>query len=77
VRPVTDRPHVADPVRTTIVNPARLGYVSADDTCIRCHSQGRPKGNPIDGKYYDWPVGFHMGYGLPTFGALRITRREN
>jgi hypothetical protein len=53
--------HLADPVRTTIINPTRLDYVAANDTCIRCHSQGRPKANPIDGKYYDWPVGFHMG----------------
>ena len=62
--------HVADPVRTTIINPARLDYVAANDTCIRCHSQGRPKANPIDGKYYDWPVGFHMGKRLADFWDL-------
>ena len=62
--------HVADPVRTTIINPARLDYVAANDTCIRCHSQGRPKANPIDGKYYDWPVGFHMGERLADFWDL-------
>jgi predicted CXXCH cytochrome family protein len=62
--------HVADPVRTTIINPARLDYVSASDTCIRCHSQGRPHENPIEGKYYDWPVGFHMGLRLADFWEL-------
>jgi len=50
-----------NPTRATIVNPARLDYVAANDTCIRCHSQGQPLSNPIDGKYYDWPVGFHHG----------------
>ena len=30
----------------------------ANDTCIQCHSQGQPLTNPIDGKAYDWPVGF-------------------
>ena len=53
--------HVKQPSRRTIVNPARLDYVHANDTCIQCHSQGRPLTNPIDGKYYDWPVGFHVG----------------
>ena len=33
----------------------------ANDTCIQCHSQGQPLANPIEGKYYDWPVGFHVG----------------
>ncbi len=62
--------HVAHPVRATIVNPARLDFVAASDTCIRCHSQGRPPANPIDGKYYDWPVGFHMGLRLSDFWEL-------
>ena len=53
--------HIAKPVRDTIVNPARLDYVHANDTCIQCHSQGRPLKSPIEGKYYDWPVGFHVG----------------
>ena len=29
-----------------------------------------PKANPIDGKYYDWPVGFHMGLRLADFWDL-------
>jgi Cytochrome c554 and c-prime len=59
--------HVKQRTRETIVNPARLDYVHANDTCIQCHSQGRPPGNPIDGRYYDWPVGFHMGLNLSDF----------
>jgi predicted CXXCH cytochrome family protein len=62
--------HVAHPLRTTIINPARLDYVAANDACIRCHSQGRPKTNPIDGKYYDWPVGFHVGLRLADYMDL-------
>ncbi|PPQ33976.1 cytochrome C [Rhodopila globiformis] len=62
--------HVKNPVRETIINPARLDYVHANDTCIQCHSQGRPLANPINGKYYDWPVGFHMGLNLDDFWKL-------
>jgi predicted CXXCH cytochrome family protein len=62
--------HVNNPVRQTVINPARLDYVRATDTCIQCHSQGRPPGNPVDGKYYDWPVGFHMGEELSDFWRL-------
>ena len=38
--------HAAQPSRTNIVNPARLDSVSANDTCIQCHSQGQPLKNP-------------------------------
>jgi len=62
--------HVAKPVGGTIINPARLDYVHANDTCIQCHSQGRPLRNPIDGAYYDWPVGFHVGLNLADFWML-------
>jgi predicted CXXCH cytochrome family protein len=62
--------HVAKPVRDTIVNPARLDFVHANDACIQCHSQGRPLTNPIEGKYYDWPVGFHVGMNLSDFWKL-------
>ncbi len=34
--------HVKNPVRETVINPARLDYVKANDTCIQCHSQGQP-----------------------------------
>jgi hypothetical protein len=41
--------HVQAKTPETIINPARLDYVSANDTCIQCHSQGRPPTNPIGG----------------------------
>ncbi|MDA8253348.1 MAG: c-type cytochrome [Rhodospirillales bacterium] len=66
--------HVATPTRATIINPARLDYVDANDTCIQCHSQGRPPQNPIGGKYYDWPVGFEMGKRLSQFWTLEEHR---
>jgi len=52
--------HVANPSRANIVNPARLDPVHANDVCIQCHSQGQPLKNPIEGRHYDWPVGFHV-----------------
>ena len=62
--------HVRRPSSSNIVNPARLDYVHASDTCIQCHSQGRPPKNPISGKYYDWPVGFQAGRDLQDFWEL-------
>jgi predicted CXXCH cytochrome family protein len=62
--------HAASPNRTNIVNPARLDFVRANDTCIQCHSQGQPLKNPIEGRYYDWPVGFHQGLDLKNFWKL-------
>jgi predicted CXXCH cytochrome family protein len=62
--------HLERPTSTTILNPARFDYVNASDTCIQCHSQGRPLKNPIEGKYYDWPVGFHVGLKLADFWQL-------
>jgi predicted CXXCH cytochrome family protein len=53
--------HVKNPVSALIVNPSRLNFVQANDTCVQCHSQGRPLLTPLNGKYYDWPVGFQMG----------------
>jgi predicted CXXCH cytochrome family protein len=58
------------PTALTIVNPARLDFVRATDTCIQCHSQGQPLKNPIEGQYYDWPVGFHQGLNLKDFWKL-------
>ena len=49
--------HIADPTGRRIVNPAKLDYVQGNDICISCHSQGQPLANPINGRYYDWPVG--------------------
>jgi predicted CXXCH cytochrome family protein len=62
--------HAAKPARTNIVNPARLDSISANDTCIQCHSQGRPLKNPIEGRYYDWAVGFEMGKDLKDYWQL-------
>jgi predicted CXXCH cytochrome family protein len=62
--------HVAHPSRANIVNPAHMDYVAANDTCIQCHSQGQPLQNPIEGRYYDWPVGYRVGLRLQEFWKL-------
>jgi predicted CXXCH cytochrome family protein len=62
--------HVRQPTARNIVNPAKLDFVRANDTCIQCHSQGQPLTNPIEGRYYDWPVGFHQGGNLKDFWKL-------
>jgi len=62
--------HIKQPTRTNILNPSRLDYVRANDTCIQCHSQGQPLKNPIAKKYYDWPVGYHVGLNLDDYWKL-------
>jgi predicted CXXCH cytochrome family protein len=62
--------HVAHPSRTNILNPAQLDSVAATDTCVQCHSQGQPLSSPIEGKYYDWPVGYNVGLKLADFWRL-------
>jgi len=62
--------HVDHATRANILDPARVDAVSASDTCIQCHSQGRPLTNPIEGKYYDWPVGYHVGLNLADYWQL-------
>ena len=62
--------HASNPSRANIVNPVRLDFVRATDTCIQCHSQGQPLSNPMNGQYYDWPVGFHQGLNLKDFWKL-------
>lgn len=62
--------HASNPTRQNIVNPATLDFVRANDTCIQCHSQGQPLNNPIQGQYFDWPVGFHQGLNLKDFWKL-------
>ena len=42
--------HLKSPIAETIVNPAKLDDVRADDVCIQCHSQGQPRTNPIEGR---------------------------
>ena len=59
--------HVRTSSANTVVNPARDNYVAASDVCIRCHSQGQPQTNPIDGKYYDWPVGYDVSRKLSDY----------
>jgi predicted CXXCH cytochrome family protein len=62
--------HVAHATRGNVVNPAHMDYVQASDTCIQCHSQGQPVSNPIEGKYYDWPVGYQAGAKLADYWKL-------
>jgi len=62
--------HVRQPSARNIVNPAKLDFVRANDTCIQCHSQGQPLANPIEGQYFDWPVGFHQGGSLKDYWQL-------
>jgi predicted CXXCH cytochrome family protein len=62
--------HVEHATRGNILNPARMDTISANDTCIQCHSQGRPLSSPIEGKYYDWPVGYRVGLNLRDYWQL-------
>jgi predicted CXXCH cytochrome family protein len=62
--------HAAKPSRANIVNPARLDFVRANDVCIQCHSQGQPRKNPIEGRWFDWPVGYEPGKDLKEFWSL-------
>ena len=62
--------HSAAPTSTNIINPGTMDTAGDTDTCIQCHSQGQPLHNPIDGKYYDWPVGYTVGRPLHTFWKL-------
>jgi predicted CXXCH cytochrome family protein len=62
--------HARRPSRANIVNPARLDYVKANDVCIQCHSTGESARNPIEGRNYAWPVGFHPGMNLREFWTL-------
>jgi len=62
--------HVEHPRSDNIENPARMDAIRGNDVCIQCHSQGRPPGNPIEGKYYDWAVGYDVGLNLAGFWKL-------
>ena len=62
--------HVSHATKKNIVNPATLDFVRANDVCIQCHSQGRPLHNPIEGKYFDWPVGYTAGDRLADYWQL-------
>lgn len=62
--------HVERPSRGNILDPSRMDSIQASDACIQCHSQGRPITSPIEGKYYDWPVGYRVGLNLRDFWQL-------
>ncbi len=62
--------HVTHPLRGNILNPAQLDPVAGNNVCIQCHSQGQPLTSPIEGKYYDWPVGYRVGLKLEDFWKL-------
>ncbi len=62
--------HVAHPTRGDILNPGSMDSLAANDSCIQCHSQGQPLTNPMEGKYYDWPVGYNVGLRLQDFWKL-------
>jgi predicted CXXCH cytochrome family protein len=62
--------HVAHPGPHNILNPGYMDSVAATDTCIQCHSQGQPLTKPIEGKYYDWPVGYNVGLKLADYWKL-------
>lgn len=62
--------HAAHPTRLNIQNPSHMDSFASNDTCIQCHSQGQPKTKLIEGKAYDWPVGYHVGKHLPDYWSL-------
>jgi predicted CXXCH cytochrome family protein len=62
--------HAQHPGRGNIFNPAHADYVASSDTCIQCHSQGRPLNIPLEGKYYDWPLGYQVGKRLQDYWRL-------
>ena len=62
------RSATAPAARTSATREARPSSIQrssttsrANDVCIQCHSQGKPRTNPIEGRYYDWPVGYQPG----------------
>lgn len=65
--------HVEHPTIKNIVNPERLDYVRGNDTCMQCHTQGQPLTDPIEGRHYDWPVGFLPGARLSDYWKLEPT----
>jgi predicted CXXCH cytochrome family protein len=65
--------HVQYATKETIYDPDQPGDpLHSSDVCISCHSQGQPKTNPIDGRYYDWPVGYEAGKRLSDYWTLDL-----
>src|SRR2546428_12585984 len=52
--------HAGNPNNANNLNPAKIDYVRATDTCIHCHSQGQPLKNPIERHDYASPSGFQQ-----------------
>jgi len=69
--------HVAQKTRASILNPARRTMSAPTTHALQCHSQGQPLKNPIAGKYYDWPVGYHVGLNCRISGNWKSTSSEN
>ena len=55
---------------TNMFNPSQADAIASTDTCVQCHSQGQPRGGLIEGKAYDWPVGYHVGLRLQDYWKL-------
>jgi hypothetical protein len=66
--------HVAKATRDNIVNPAKLDSVRGNDTCIQCHSQGRPV-NETGLATQQGPAG-GLYRGGPALGLLAARRVE-
>ena len=62
--------HAGAPSKANIVNPNRLDFARSADICVQCHSQGEPLEKPLNGVYYDWPVGYQPGDRLSDYWAL-------
>jgi len=62
--------HVDHPTRLNIFSASGVDAVSSTDTCIQCHSQGQPRHGLIDGRAYDWPVGYRVGLRLEEYWKL-------
>ncbi|QNI32426.1 cytochrome C [Alloacidobacterium dinghuense] len=66
--------HVLHPTKDNIVNPRNLDNVRGTDVCMQCHTQGRPLQETIEGKYYDWPVGYLPGQRLSDYWRLEESK---
>ena len=62
--------HVAHPTRLNILNPSQMDSIASSDMCIACHSQGQPRNGLIEGKAFDWPVGYRVGERLQDYWKL-------
>ena len=58
--------------RANIIDPSRLDYVSANDTCIQCHSQGQPLTQPDRGP--DARLAGRVSHGSEAQGFLEARR---